>query len=1049
MYTTRQPDPRKDPTDPDPHATQPPSTVANGGPSSSSELATPSNLNAGSCSAEIIVPASPLGRYRPLRFHARGGLGEVFLAQDEELRRPVALKRIQDRFAHDPESIRRFLQEAGLTSRLDHPGVVPVHGLEHDAEGRPGYAMRFIRGETLQEAIVQLHKLSKSSDPATTQAWSLRQLLSRFVTVCNTVAYAHSRGILHRDLKPANIMLGPFGETLVVDWGLAKEFAPGTQGEADISAKASARPSATNAGVNPEQTTLPAPALPSVLSFVPGPATRQGEIIGTPAFMSPEQAAGNWDQVGPASDIYSLGATLYVLLTGLPPFTGAFVDVLDQVQRGEFPPPRQHSKDLSLALEAICLKAMARRPEGRYATALELAADLERWLADEPATAYTEPWTVRAGRWIKRHRTIVTAAVALLATAAVALAAIAILADRARLRSLAEQAQTEQERGRAQTNLARALRSVDQMLTRVGDERLVNLPQFDEERKQILQDALLLYRELLDDNRNDPEAQLETGKAYTRVGDINHQLGQEGAAVQAYEEALHLLEPLSEAHPGRADFTAALAQAVDQRGLLFAASEEDPVSAAAVRSAFERAIPLWEHALQAEPRRRDYQAALAMDCYRLAVNLSLRGQAAQSDAIFRKTLDLQRDLAQGDAGDTKAQGTLGSVHNSCGAHYLRNKRWTEAEAMCRQALPFFESLHAARPHVPKYQYELSYSWSTIGVVCTYFDREAEAANAYRKSMTILQELLANHPHLISYRSELADNLEDWADVYLEKGWLLHAERELRQALTWRKGLSTLHPENGGYARNLSLVYNRLGWLQTRLRQPAAARDALVQALAVRTELARTHPATALDRLALAEIHLNQGDLLHTEDRSADAEDRYRTAAAILEGPSAKELDEAATGPLRARLHLGLALLELRRGRLAEAEPEWRQALDLADRSDLAGFRAARARELARGREYHQAVAEAETLSRQADLPRPLLGELARAWSLASAAVRNDSRLPAEERTRRAEAYAARAIALLRQAGASGLAREADEWRHVLADPDFDGLRQRTDFRKLS
>jgi serine/threonine-protein kinase len=309
--------------------------------------------------------------YRPLRFHAKGGMGEVFLAHDEELHREVALKRIQTSQGQNPESRRRFLQEAEVTARLQHPGVVPVYGLVQDAEGQPCYAMRFIegdeRGSTLADAIRRFHVADKASRDAGERNLALRQLLGHFVAVCKTVAYAHSRGILHRDIKPGNIMLGRYGETLLVDWGLAKPF------ERDEAARASG-----------EQTLAPA-------SRGEQSGTRTGEAAGTPAYMSPEQAAGRWDLVGPASDIYSLGATLYHLLTGQPPYEGGFRQVQLRIQRGDFPRPRHSKKEVPVSLERVCLQAMALEPADRYTTALALAADVEHWLADEPVAATRSP----------------------------------------------------------------------------------------------------------------------------------------------------------------------------------------------------------------------------------------------------------------------------------------------------------------------------------------------------------------------------------------------------------------------------------------------------------------------------------------------------------------------------------------------------------------------------------------------------------------------------------------------------------------------------------
>ena len=336
-------------------------------------------------SLSTTAPVSSDGaRFQILRPHASGGLGEVFVARDGELNREVALKEIQAGHAHHPESRARFVREAEITGGLEHPGIVPVYALGQYADGRPYYAMRFIRGDSLKQAIERYHASSRGE---TERNLELRQLLSRFLVVCNALAYAHSRGVLHRDLKPSNIMLGEFGETLVVDWGLAKVLATAEQDEAGVGS------------------TAPWP-LPR--SGADSELTRTGQALGTPAYMSPEQAAGRLDQLGPASDIYSLGATLYHLLTGQAPFGKSAVgEVLQQVQRGDFPPPRHVNRQVPAALEAICLRAMALQPQDRYASVKALAGDVEHWLADEAVTAHAEAWPARLGRWARHHRGLV------------------------------------------------------------------------------------------------------------------------------------------------------------------------------------------------------------------------------------------------------------------------------------------------------------------------------------------------------------------------------------------------------------------------------------------------------------------------------------------------------------------------------------------------------------------------------------------------------------------------------------------------------------------
>lgn len=288
-------------------------------------------------------------RFRPVRFHKAGGMGRVHRAEDTELSRPVAFKDIQPDHADSAAARARLVFEAEVTGRLEHPGVVPVYGLGRDAAGRPFYAMRFVEGESLRDAVKAFH--APAGPTGADRALALRRLLARFVSVCQTVAFAHSQGVLHRDLKPDNVMLGPFGETLVVDWGLAKRVRAAA-GEAE-----------------------------SMTDLGPGPAahgaTRQ---CGTPAYWSPEQHDARPYDHDERTDVFGLGAVLHAILTGRPPN--------DHGRPHRIPPgPRAVAKWVDLDLDRVVRRALAYDPADRFPSAAGLAAEVERWLADQPIAA--------------------------------------------------------------------------------------------------------------------------------------------------------------------------------------------------------------------------------------------------------------------------------------------------------------------------------------------------------------------------------------------------------------------------------------------------------------------------------------------------------------------------------------------------------------------------------------------------------------------------------------------------------------------------------------
>lgn len=290
-------------------------------------------------------------KYTFVKELARGGMGTVYLAEDTELNRQVAIKVLST-----PEMTedlrRRMIREAQIIARLEHPGIVPVHDVGVLPDGRVFYAMKFVRG-------VRLDEYAATND-------SIRDRLRKVQSVCDAVAFAHAHGVIHRDLKPQNIMIGSFGEVLVLDWGVAK-ILQADQSEADT-------------------LMLPPDRAKEVSD------TAHGTVIGTKQYMSPEQARGEIDQLDERADVYSLGAVLYFLLTDQPP--------------GEARPRSINSK-VAKPAEAICLKAMARDRAHRYAGAADLSADIGHLLDAEPVSAYRENLIEKVRRWAGKNRFLV------------------------------------------------------------------------------------------------------------------------------------------------------------------------------------------------------------------------------------------------------------------------------------------------------------------------------------------------------------------------------------------------------------------------------------------------------------------------------------------------------------------------------------------------------------------------------------------------------------------------------------------------------------------
>jgi len=829
---------------------------------------------AGSDSAAM----TSLARYEILRPLARGGMGQVSEALDRELDRMVALKEILPAGAKDPAYRRRFQVEAEITARLEHPGIIPVYNRGRMPDGRLFYTMRLIAGDqtgTLQQAVEAFHATPPAQGAPRDLAW--RRLLRRVIDVCNTMAYVHREGVLHRDLKPSNILLGPYGETLVVDWGLARRLhqAPGI----------------TPGG--------PAQA---------GTGSNLTVGVGTVAHAAPEQLTGEGPSTSPSSDLYSLGTILYAVLTGRSPFPsqleGNPQSLLERVRAGQFDPPRQVNPQVDPPLEAICLKAMAREPGERYPHAADLAADLEHWLAGEPVAVWPEPWTRRLRRWTTRHRTLVSLGMLGLVLLTAGMGILSLIQDRNR-RALAEQvivrdaaleesqaarevsehdreratrsqAQAEAERSRAVAREALALQAIDEFRQAiVNHAELVKTPQLKELRGELLQKPLAFYRELRAELLALPQPSLDNLKRLrdttSRLALLHTDIGNLAEAIQLHEQVLELstqalAHPEAQEPEQRRFWKKARVGAHLMIGTTLARTDNKPREFQAYEQAWQEAEPLSEE----DPEDRP------LNVMRASV---LSGMA----------------------------GTLRALN-----------RFDEAKERFSQAAQLHRLNVEQNPDQPEIRRNLARSQVNFASLLELLREPAAAAEAQREADAIFEALgdnVASDPQYLHRQASAHFNRGIDLARRGQPEQALRAYREAEQK--WRR-LASEFPDNNEYANALRPVLMNVATLLQRLRQ-------IPECLTVLQELGdRLHSAIEQNpevrelRGQLVETLHMRGHLLVPLGRDDEARTAYAGALVEAEGLCVLQPADRRWPRQVVELSLHLANLDLQSGNLPEA-----------------------------------------------------------------------------------------------------------------------------------
>jgi serine/threonine-protein kinase len=693
----------------------------------------------------VLEPPPPLaagcvvGEYELLDEIAQGGMGVVYKARHTKLGRVVALKMIRSGALAMPEDLARFRLEAEAAANLDHPNIVPIYDVgEH--EGQPYFTMKYVEGGSL----------------APSPRVATRGLAQLMMKVARAVQYAHERGILHRDLKPANILLDRKGEPHVTDFGLATRL-----------------PSAAA-----EAATLPPNR----------PLTQHGIAVGTPGYMAPEQASGPKKGVTVAADVYSLGAVLYELLTGRPPFRADTpLETLVQVLEKQPSRPRSLVPSVPRDLETICLKCLEKDPARRYSSAEALAADLARFLDGEPILARPASRAERFWRWCRRSPLVASLAAALMLTFAGGLLVVTLLwlkaerhladaqaqrlgADAQRLAAERERERAEAHRREAEENFKQAHEIVDRICMRLSEDRLSNFPGLQPIRKEMLEIGLKYYQGFVEKRGDDPALKADLARAHFHVAFVTNLVGSRADALASYAQARKTYEELLEADPANAGYREMLAKTCinagaimegtsDRRGalasyerardLLEALHRESPHSTKLMcdlgivydnmgnvdraldrlddsRDAYDKALAVLERAARTDPNGVAPQRELAVVYVNKAILYNHRGDRDEALRWHQKARDLQEQLLHDHPLDREVQHDLALSCRRIGDRLVQDGQLGEGLKSLKRGHDLVGKLVTANKSVTEFQWELGLSHRSIGHAHRALAKQADA-----------------------------------------------------------------------------------------------------------------------------------------------------------------------------------------------------------------------------------------------------------------------------------------------------------------------------------
>ena len=711
------------------------------------------------------------GDYQLIETIAKGGMGVVYKARQRKLNRIVAIKMILAGQFADKSDVDRFYAEAEAAAALSHPNIVAIHEIG-EVDGQHFFSMEYIEGQSLA-ALVQESPLPP------------RRAAEFVKTIAETMEFAHERGIVHRDLKPSNILLDRQDRPLITDFGLAKQVA--NQGQSQL--------------------------------------TMAGTVVGTPSYMPPEQAAGKGDDVGPWSDLYSLGAILYELITGRPPFRAASpFETIRQVLENEPLSPRLVNSSVPRDLETICLKCLQKERSRRYTSSQELADELGRFLRGEPINARPISRVARFWRMCRRNPATASA----IAVALLLLITTAVVATGGYVTTSRALAQSEQSR-------RDAMAVVDELFTRVSEDTLLNQPGMQPLRKDLLERALRYYQKFLQQRANDPAMQDELASSYFRIGLITDQLESPDRALPSYETALQMQEKLLARRPDDPALLEAFGNTLIALGTVRTKKRDFDVA----REHYGEAVRIRKQLAAKNPADSEYQRGLANAHMNMGVLKLMSGELSEAREELALSQEIRKAALERDSSNLKLMGDLAKGSFNLGD---LDRRDGDSQARAQQhfldAAALFERIVALEPGDLNTQTLLARSYRLLGDLSADTDAN-EARRRYEQAFDRLNLIAKQNPKVNQYQVDLAAIKMNLA--YVERANPEASIAALEEAQAILSPLVTQFPSVAVYQFDLALTLRELAVRKANAEQFADARDNRAEAIRLLAGLVEQYP----------------------------------------------------------------------------------------------------------------------------------------------------------------------------------------------------------------